>query len=154
MQYTTSMSMCENALYYPIMNEHACDENACEWLRMYENHPYSGRGVGHSRRIYTRRHPWVCVRMHSTISLWMNMHVMRMHENDWECVRITHIQGWVWVIRSWYALDDIHDNVWECITRSHQEWTCMWWECMRMIENVWESLIPREGCGSFEADMH
>ena len=61
----------------------------------------------------------------------MNMSVMRMHGNDWECVRITHIQGGVGVIQGGYTLDDIHENVW----LSQHEWTCLWWECMRMTEN-------------------
>ena len=77
-----------------------CDDNAWEWMRMYENHSYSGRGVGHSKLICNTRHPW------------------------------------------------------ECIILSHHEWTCLRWECMGMTENVWESLLFREVCWSFNADIH
>ena len=113
---STCMIMYENALDHPIMNEHVCDEHACEWLRMYENDSYSGRGVGHSKLICTIRHSGGCVRMHYTISSWMNMYVMRMHESDWEWLRIAHIQGGggghsrlIYIIR----------HAWECM-RKHR----------------------------------
>ena len=88
----------------------------------------------------------------------MNMHVMRMHENEWECMRITHIQGGVGVIQGGYTLDDIHENVW----LSQHEWTCLCWECMRMAENGmhendwgWLRIAHIQGGGvSFYVDIH
>ena len=46
---------------------------------------------------------------------------------------------------AWYTLYDMHDNVWECIRRSHNAWSCMWWESMRMTENARERLMSKEG---------
>ena len=66
------------------------------------------------------------------------MYVMSMHENDWEWLRMTHIQGMgVWVILGWVALSDMPDNE---------------FESMRMTENDWESLIF-DGGRSLDADL-
>ena len=48
----------------------------------------------------------------------------------------------------------MHENGWEFIILSHSAWACMWWECIRMTEDVWEWLIFREGCGSVHAVLH
>ena len=124
-------SIHENAPYYLIMNEHVCDENAWEWPRMCENHSYSGRcGVvqgGYTpddihENVWLYQHEWTCL-------CWecMRMTENGMHENDWGCVRIAHIQGgggghsmMIYIIRhAWY--------------------------CMRMHENEWESPIFKDG---------
>ena len=66
----------------------------CLWwecMRMTENVSYPWRGVGHSMLICSIRHAWECMRIPQTISCWMNMSVMRMDGNDWECLRMTHI---------------------------------------------------------------
>ena len=49
------------------MDEHVCDENACECMRMYENGSYSGR------------HGWVIL---GRVALY------DMPENDLECMRM------------------------------------------------------------------
>ena len=79
---------------------------------------------------------------------------MIIHENDGSCLIKTHLHGGVWVIPCWITLYDMHENLWECTRLSHNAWACMWGECMRMTENVWEWLIFREGCGSLHADLH
>ena len=165
--------MCDDL----IMNEHVCDENAWEWLRMecmrmteddWESLIFK-EGVCHSMLTYIIRHAWYCMRMHENDWEWLifkegvvvilswytlyDMHdtvcVMRMHENEWECMRITHTQGGVWVILSWYAIHDIHENALYYLIMTEHVCDENAWECMRMTENVWESLIFRDGCGSF-----
>ena len=42
-QYTTSMRMYEKTSDYLILDEHVCDENAWEGLRMSESDLYLGR---------------------------------------------------------------------------------------------------------------
>ena len=83
----------------------------------------------------------------------MNMYVPD-HEKDWECLRMAHIQGGV--CGSFYA--DIHHTTSLMlngnIKLSHNGWTWMWWERMRMTENVWEWPTFRVGCGSFKAELH
>ena len=125
------MILYENASDDLIMHEHVCDENAWECMRTYENDAYSWRGV---LLIYG----WVAL--------------YDMHDNEWECMRMTE-NDWeslifkelLLVIPCWFTLYDMHENVWECTRLSHNAWACMWWECMRMTENVRETLIFREG---------
>ena len=35
---------------------------------------------------------------------------MRVHENDWEWLRMSHIHGGVWVIPCWFTFYDMHEN--------------------------------------------
>ena len=86
-----------------------------------------------SRLIYIIRHARDCMRMHQAISHCTSMYEMRMHENDWGCLSITHIQQGRRATLAWYTSYDMHENEWDCSTRSHNAWTCMCWECMRMI---------------------
>ena len=145
---------------YLSMNEHVCDENAWEWLRMecmrmteddWESLIFK-EGVVVILGWYT------LYDMHDTVC------VMRMHDNEWECMGITHTLGGVLVILSWYAIHDIHQNALYYLTMNEHvcdenAWECMRMECMRMTEDDWESLIFKEGvvvilCWHTLYDMH
>ena len=77
----------------------------------------------------------------------MNMCAMRMHQND-------SYSGVGCVILGWYTLYDMHDNVWESIRRSHNAWSCLWWESTRMPRMLEKDSYSGRGGGSFEADIH
>ena len=133
LHYTTCMRMYENASDYLIMDQHACDEHASEFMRMYENGSYSGRGV------------WGILGWFAGCD---------MPENEWECMRMTETV-WECLISmeggmSFHA--DLHYTTcmrmnWDCIRLCHNRWACMRWECMRMTENDWECQIFRGRVG-------
>ena len=126
--------MYEKASYDLIRHEHVCHENAWEWLRMHENDSYSWWGVC---LIYG----WVALYdMHDK-----EWECMRMAGDDWESLIFKEGMVMVVVILAWSTLYDMHTNVWESIIRSHKAWACMSWECMRMTENDWQSLISMDG---------
>ena len=133
-------------------------EGVCWW-------PIGRYGMCHSRLIYIIRHALECMRMHHTISECMSMYVMSMHENVWECRRMTHVQEGKRVVLAWYTFYHMHDHEWECMRMAGKVWE--WpilrygmchtrriyiirnaWECMRMYENASDYLIMHEhACG-------
>ena len=71
-----------------------------------------------------------------------------MYENAWWWLRMAEnrsYSGRAVVVLSWHTFYDMRDNVWESIMRSHNAWSCMWCDCMRMTENARERLIFKEG---------
>jgi hypothetical protein len=53
--------------------------------------------------------------MYQAISSWMNMYVMRMHENGLEVENDSYSGRGVWVIYGGTTVYDMHDNEWECM---------------------------------------